>query len=430
MNHKNILMKICISNVKFLAGITLSTFLASTAQAYTWQDWMNQKAMTGDWNGGRTQLATSGLTFRAGYDGQFAGNISGGMRQGSDYAQQFYYGFKADLGKLAGLDGTVLNVNFNTRAGRSTSADYVGNVLTVQSHYGAGETTRIVELSLTKSLFHKHLEFKGGFYPLGNDFASIAYGCDFENVGFCSHPHNLPISSGWSDYPVGKWGGRIKINFTSDLYFQSGVYDVNPTYVHHGNGLKMSTSGSTGVIIPVEAGYKAYLSGLPGEYKIGAYYDTSVVASVTNNSDMLSGRYGFYAIGNQMVMNFGGPKRGLIAIAMLSYSDPSTALYQGSVLGALEARGPFASRPDDYFNIGYVRAILNKRSINAKETASHGRLTNLSVGEGVLEAGYGFEASPWLLIHPNVQYVMNPGTFSYKHYPNAWVIGVETRLIF
>lgn len=412
-----------------LAGIACTALMAPAANAYTWQDWLSQKTMTGDWNGGRTKLAAAGLTFKAGYVGEFADNASGGKRQGNDYAQQFYYGFVADLGQLAGLTGTVLNVSFNTRAGRSASADYVGNKLGVQEVYGAGETTRITEVSLTQSLFNGLIQLKGGFYPMGNDFAGIKDGCDFQSVGFCGHPQNLPNSSGWSDNPTGKWGGRVKVNLTSDLYIQSGIYDVNPTYGQHGNGLKMSTSGSTGALIPIEFGYKSDFLDLPGDYKVGAYYDTSSVSAATNSRKTENGRYGFYAIGNQMLMSFGTPGRGLIAIAMVSYSDPTTTTMQGTALGGLIAKGPFAARPSDYINIGYTRAMLNKRIINTKE-ANDPTLTNLSTGEGVLEAGYGFQATPWWLIHPNVQYVMDPGTFSYKHYNNAWVFGLQTKLTF
>jgi porin len=66
-----------------------------------------------------------------------------------------------------------------------------------------------------------------------------------------------------------------------------------------------------------------------------------------------------------------------------------------------------------------------------KEAKSHGTLTDLSTGEGVIEGGYGWQATPWLQIHPNVQYVIDPGTFSYKtNVPNAWVFGLQTKAVF
>ncbi|EKM99826.1 MULTISPECIES: carbohydrate porin [unclassified Acidocella] len=424
-------MKTTYLRQAILSGVaSLSFAVAAHAQTMTQDSFLNslltRKTMTGDWNGGRTRLKEAGLTFKGFYDGNFADAVSGGKRTGNGYAQQLGIGVDADMGKLFGLEGGTLSVGFNQRQGRSVSSDFIGNRLAVQEVYGAGETLRVTELSYTQNFAHGLVQTKAGFYPMGNDFAGIEDGCDFMNVGFCAHAQNLPASSGWSDYPTGKWGGRIKLSPTPSLYIETGIYDVNPGYYQKNNGLKVSTSGSTGALIPLEAGYKVNLGGLPGLYKVGAYYDTSDAASVTNASDMQSGRYGFYAIANQMLVSFGGPKRGLIAIGMVSYSDPSTALFQGSVLGGLIAQGPFAARPQDFIDVGYVRAILNKRVVDAKE-AANATLTNLSTGEGVLEIGYGFQATPWLQIHPNVQYVMDPGTFSYSHIPNAWAFGLQVK---
>jgi porin len=414
----------------FLSGAAVLGF-ASAAQAQTQSSsfldsFLTRQTMTGDWNGGRTKLKEAGLTFKGFYVGEFADAFSGGNRTGNGYAQQLGIGVDADLGKIFGLEGGTLSIGFNQRQGRSASADFVGNKLAVQEVYGAGETLRITEFSYDQKFAHGLVDTKIGFYPMGNDFGVIAYGCDFQNVGFCAHLQNLPGSSGWSDYPTGKWGGRIKISPTPSFYIQTGAYDVNPGYYEKENGLKISMSGSTGALIPIEAGYKADFGGLPGDYKVGAYYDTSDAASVTNANDMQSGRYGFYAIADQMLVNFGGPKRGLIAIVAVSYSDPSTALFQGSVLSGLIAQGLFDARPNDFIDVGYVRAIINKRAVDAKE-AANSTLTDLSTGEGVLEFGYGLQATPWLTIHPNMQYVMDPGTFSYKHTPNAWVFGLQIK---
>jgi porin len=85
------------------------------------------------------------------------------------------------------------------------------------------------------------------------------------------------------------------------------------------------------------------------------------------------------------------------------------------VLGALIAQVPFDTRPNDYIDIGYVRAILNDHVVQLQETASNGTLTDLPTGDGLLEFGYGFQATPWL----------HPGTFSSSHIPNAWALGVR-----
>jgi len=410
------------------AGAALA--VAGGAGAQTLQQWMNQKTMTDEWGGGRIRLENAGITFKGGYVGEFADVMSGGKRQGNGYAQQFYGNAIIDGGKLFGLDGSTFNIGFNQRQGRNATSDFVGNKLSVQEVYGAGETLRVTEMSYEQLFPGKIIDTKIGFYPMGNDFASTPLGCDFQNVGFCAHPQNLPGSSGWSDNPTGKWGGRIKVNAMPDLYIETGVYDVDPGYSSKANGLKVSTSGSTGALIPVEAGYTSSFNGMPGHYKVGAYYDTSDVGDVTNGKELDSGRYGFYALADQMFYSFDGTsKRGLLALAQVSYSDPSTALFQGTWLAALIAQGPLAARPKDFIDLGYVRAVINDRAVQLKE--ENPEYTDLSTGEGVLEAGYGAQITPWLLVHPNVQYVMNPGTFSYKtSIPNAWVFGLQTKITF
>ena len=415
-----------------LAGIAALSLSAVAAHAQSpdrpdsfLSSLMTRKTMTGGWNGGRVRLADAGLSFHGFYDGNFADVLPGGKRSGNGYAQQLGIGVDLDAAKLFGIQGGTVHIGFSQRQGRNASSDFIGNKLSVQEAYGAGETLRITELSYEQKL-GTLVDAKGGFFPMGNDFADTPLGCDFMNVGFCAHPQNLPASSGWSDYPTGKWGGDVKLTPMPSLYIEAGVFDVNPGYYAKENGLKMSTSGSTGALIPVELGYTAHFAGLIGHYKLGAYWDTAKAADVITTPAIQDGRYGFYALGDQYLLHFGdSPKRGLIALGQVSYSDPSTALFQGTLLGALIAQGPLDARPADFADIGYVRAVLNGRVRSYKEATTSA--ASLSSGEGVLEMGYGFQATPWLLIHPNVQYVMDPGTFAYKHIPNAWAFGLQVK---
>jgi len=416
-----------------ISSMTTGTAASLPATTPPAADILHRKLATGAWNGGRTKLKKAGITINAFYTGEFADALSGGKRTGNDIASQFGLGADADLGKLIGLQGGVLHVMFNQRFGRSTSTDDIGNKLAVQEVYGAGETLRVVEMSYEQSLDNKQVSTKIGFYPMGNDFAFTPLLCAFQNVGFCAHPQNLPGSSGWSDSPTGKWGGRVKFLPTPETYVMTGVFDVNPTYSTKVHGFKTSLSGSTGALIPLEAGITTAFGddNLPGHYKAGIYYDTSDVADAAISKQTDSGRYGGYLLTDQMVLSFNGtPKRGLIAFAQVSYSDPKTAVFESTFDAGLIAQGPLDARPVDFLALGYVRAGLNNRTINAKELASHGTLTDLPSGEGAIELGYGLQATPWLLVHPNIQYITDPGTFAYKHIPNAWAFGLQTKMVF
>ncbi len=416
-----------LASATMVAGLGIAA-TAHAQTAPTNNDFWTRPTLTGDWGGKRTVLKNDGLTFNGFYTGEFGDVLSGGKRSGNDIASQFGLGADVDLGKVAGLDGGGLHIMFNQRVGRSVSADDIGNKLAVQEVYGAGETLRIVEFSYDQKLFNNFVNTKIGFYPMGNDFAFTPLLCAFQNVGFCAHPQNLPNSSGWSDSPTGKWGGRIKFNLTPNLYVMTGAFDVNPSYSSKIHGLKTSLSGSTGALVPVEAGLTTSFSGLPGHYKVGVYYDTSNVADAVTTKQIDTGRYGAYILADQMVYGFDNSgKRGLIAFAQASYSDPDTAVFQTTFDAGLIAQGPFDIRPHDFIAAGYVYAGVNKRVIDHKQLTSP---TTLQDGEGVFEVGYGFQATPWLLIHPNVQYINNPGAFAYKHIQNAWAFGTQAKVVF
>jgi len=392
--------------------------------------------MTGDWDGLRTRLSKDGFDFRAGYIGEYAHNFSGGERIGTDYAMQFDLGMDVDMGKVAGLTGGSFHVTFNAKEGRSTSADFIGNKISVQEIYSDGENVRLAELAYEQSLLRNHLDLKAGFVILGNDFGKTPVLCSFENHAFCAHPQSLTNNSGWSDYPAGKWGVRVRANLTNDLYVEAGVYEVNPTYADHDNGFKLSLQGTTGALTPIEFSKTVELgpAAMQGHYKIGAYYDTSSAPDITNPSTTYSGRYGAYLLMDQMVWSFEpGTDRGLILVVDATVSDIRTATIPTYYVGALILQGPFAARPHDFIAVGYVRDTANSNLLGQKNTLliSQGiQNPALALGENIIEVSYGFQVAPWLLLHPNVQYIGNPGAFPFKQIPNAWVLGCQTRLTF
>ena len=400
------------------------------------QNWLTQPTMTGDWGGLRTRLEHDGINLRASYIGNYADSFSGGRRTGDGYADQFAFGADVDMDKVFGLTGGTFHITLNSRQGRNVTTDYIGNRIAVQEIFGTGEDFRLAELNYEQSLFNGALNVKAGFVILGDDFAKTPILCDFENDAFCAHPQSLPNDSGWSDYPGGRWAARIKLNLPNDFYAETGVFDVNPSDGLHNNGFKLSLQGSTGALIPIEFGKTVAVgpSALPGHYKIGAYFDSSTATDPSNPQMSFKGRYGGYILADQMVWRFEpGTDRGLVVVLDGTLSDQRTAPIPGYIVAALVFQGPFASRPHDFLSIGYVRDWVNSRAINQQNALliSQGITDpNLALGENILEFGYGIQATPWMQLHPNMQWIGNPGAFSYKHYANAWVFGSEIKVTF
>jgi len=244
-------------------------------------DYVIQQPLFGDLTF-RQRLKDSGVELTAHYISETMTNTAGFHGTGTDYAQQVDFGVGFDLARLGVWSDSIAQFAVSDRAGRSTAGDFTGSYFAYQEIFGQGQNLRIDEISIEKTLPAQAVALKVGFYPMGNDFATLPYVCNFINVAFCGHPQSLPNDSGWSDGPAGRWGGRIKWLITDHVTVQAGAFDSNPTITQRQNGFKLGLSGSTGVIAPIELGYHIGKepSDYGGTYKVGGYYDSSSAADL------------------------------------------------------------------------------------------------------------------------------------------------------
>ena len=426
----------CIARMGIAVLLLFSVTQARAQDPST--SWFDQSTMTGDWDGARTALKNEGITVRGFYWDEFAANPIGGKRQGHSNAQQAGLAADFDMGKLAGMTGGTFHIALSDRWGASDSAKYVGNALEDQSNFGAGQNMRLAQLSYEQLLDDGKLDVQAGFMAdYGYSFGFTFLLCDFQNVGFCAHPFILYRDSGATAYPTAQWGGMVKYNFTPNFYAETGAFEVNPNRLDHSYGFNLSWNGTTGKLFPVELGLTTAVGpdALPGHYKFGAYYDTSTVIDVADPDMEHPGRYGVYFLADQMLFHLAqGPDRGLIAFLQATRSDYRTSPIPYSINAGFILQGPFASRPRDYVTVGAVYEPVNARVFNVQiAKLEHESLIDPSLqqGETDLEVGYGFSVAPWLMLNPNVQYMIHPGAFSYAPTTkNALVVGLQTKIVF
>lgn len=398
--------------------------------------------LLGDWNGERTRLAEQGVTFNLGYGSQIAHNTSGGRDRLTRYADQWVIGAQFDLDKLWGWQGATLVANITDRNGKDLSTDAgLGTFQQVQEVYGRGQTWRLTSLYLAQSLLDGRLLLKGGRLNIGSDFA--AFSCDFQNLTFCgSQPGNL-VGSYWANWPVSVWAGVARLNTSKESYAQLGVYQVNPRYVDDAYNVRKGLypnfpDGTTGALIPFEFGYTptAAFHGLPGSYKVGAWYNTSDSADLMQGADrqplgttsvgalQRDGAYGAYLNFQQQVSGVAG-ESGATVFLNVSQADKFTAATDRQVAFGLEYKGAF-DRPADVIGVALGATHGNGRRANAQ------RLANSSVVNGgeevAAEVFYGWSPMKAIVIRPNLQYIVHPGGTTQND--NAVVLGLKTSIAF
>nr|WP_262381870.1 carbohydrate porin [Pseudomonas proteolytica] len=391
--------------------------------------------LTGDWGGLRHQLDEQGITFTGDYSGETAYNAHGGQHRSARYSQNIKLGVQLDLGKLYGLhNGDKIQLTVNDRRGNSASEDLVGNRLPIQENYG-GLYTRLTELSYERTLFTPALNLKLGYMAMGNDLGGLDSGilCNFMNAGFCGHPLNMSGGSGWTNYPNAHLGARVKYDFSPAWQLRVAAFNVDPQ--SNGNSSRAWHVGpkhTTGTVVPIELVYR-HASELPGEYKLGYYYDSSNVQRIGSDKHV-SGRGGHYLLIDQALWNSQTSEgRTLHAFGQYSAASKAASPFSRWYGAGLVLYKPFADRPRDTVALGYGRAVPNPRSrdvLQQAAEASDNAFPNLDSAEQLLELSYGYQATPWLILRPDVQYIIEPGAFSGEKIDNALILGLQVKATF
>lgn len=391
--------------------------------------------LTGDWGGLRQQLEEDGIHMTGDYSGETAYNAHGGLHRSARYSQNLKFGVQFDLSKLYGLDnGGKVQLTVNDRRGNSASEDLVGNRLPIQENYG-GLYTRLTELSYERNLFTPALSLKLGYMAMGNDLGGLDSGilCNFMNAGFCGHPLNMSGGSGWTNYPNAHLGARVKYDLSPSWQLRVAAFNVDPQ--SNGNSSRawhLGPKHSTGTVVPVELVYKVQ-GERPGEYKLGYYYDSSNVKRIGSDQDV-AGRSGHYLLVDQALWNDpASAGRSLHAFGQYSASSKAASPFTRWYGAGVVLYKPFEGRPRDTLALGYGRAVPNPRSRQLLETTAldAGRdFPGLDSAEQLIELSYGYQATPWLNLRPDVQYIIEPGAFSGEAIDNALVVGLQVKATF
>ena len=405
----------------------------------------------GDWNGLRSYLNKLGIDFNLDYTTESAGNVTGGLRKGVDYADQIGFQLDIDWDKLAGITGFSTHLNIVHRSGRNLSSDYIGdNVIQAQEIYGAGFGTALRDVWLygEEKGFNDRLDFVFGRVFPGMDFAASPLYCNFMTLTICGHPRALTQEQGFIDWPLSTWGGRVKARPTQATYVMFGVYASEPFPAGGPTGWNWSTNQVTGAYYAVELGWEPEFgpARLSGHYKIGFAYDTSAFPDNLEDSNgqpfVLSGlppreqhgRGQFWVTFDQMLLRNGpGPNEGLTVLAAYAHDDGDNSLYQHFIWAGLLYSGFWRDRPHDQIGLGitYYKiapSLTQTETLEQEFDLAPTYVYGVQTHAMVFELNYQFSVYRGVTLQPEMEYFLRPGGVS--GVPSALVLGLKTHVVF
>ena len=424
------------NNTRLICQLSAAAALVLSANAMAADAFSaDSKWMTGDWGGERTKLIEQGIDIKADYVGEMGYNAHGGYNDDKTgrYSDQFGLGVALDLQKLWGWDNTQAKIQLTNRNGENISNDRIGDpragtLSSSQEVYGRGHMVRLTQFWIQHQMFDNKLDVKLGYFGEGEDFNTFP--CDFQNLSFCGSQVGNYVNT-WYNWPVAQAAIRVKYNITPELYAQIGAYNQNPSQLEHGNGFKLSGSGTKGTVIPVELVWSPKVNNLPGEYRVGFYKSAAdapdVREDVNGNDAVLSGadfrtrssKKGYWFVAQQQLTTHNGDaSRGLNIAANATFHDKETNLVDNYQSLMLVYKGPFDARPKDDVGIGVARLHVNNDVKKNSELLNDARgvsdydnplYTPIRETEYNVELNYGFHVTNWLTVRPNLQYVVQPG---------------------
>jgi porin len=244
---------------------------------------------------------------------------------------------------------------------------------------------------------------------------------------------------------VSQWAGLAHFNITKEVQISAGVYDANPNYlttsdptIYYLPGIPGSTPAS-GVLVPVELTWRPE-GHLYGTWRLGGWYDNAstidgglpgILTTIPGvggvpdqNLGDRRGRYGVYESILQRLTDEGGPAKGWYFYLNTSVADHRTAYQDYQVSLELKHTGTFAWRPLDEVGFAVGTTHVNSAALSP----------NAGGNEVPIEVWYGWQATGWLNLKFDAQYVINPGGRGYNgagvKTDDAWVLGMRTVVKF
>jgi porin len=237
-----------------------------------------------------------------------------------------------------------------------------------------------------------------GIHDFTTEFAVLDYATTLLNSSFATPSTITQLP--YSFYPFTGLGLRTLLQFESQVYLLSGVYDGTPAGQTHERGLDLGLSKDDGMYSIAELGYQSSANEVQRKLALGVWYNSALYTDM--NGEYRGANYGSYLIGQYALWresNDGEQGLGVFAQLGQAPSDRNFNPWYGGV--GLRYRGLINSRPSDTLALGF-----NVASISQYYRSAH---PGTDLTERIVELSYRAQVSDWLTLTPDVQFVVDPG---------------------
>lgn len=372
---------------------------------------------TGSWGGTRTWLEENGILPEVLLTTDASVVASGGADPGGTALRALLDAtFTVDTERAFGLAGGTFFADLEVQRGDDGSTD-TGD-LQVYSNIDGEDRTQLAKIWYEHELFERTLWVKVGKIDANSEFAYVEHGFRFINSSFGFSPTILAFPS----YPDAAFGGLVFLQMKRGAYAGAGVFD-GATHAGMPTGSRGPSTlfGSPSDLFAIgEAGvqWRSEEDERPGRVGVGVWRHTGEFPRFDGGTE--DGTGGFYVVVDQTVWRSAvgdGARREIGAFFQYGWADAEVSGIDHHVGGGVAWTGPFESRPSDAVGIGFTYASFS--SVPGAGLRGDGELA--------IELFYTIQATPFLSVKPDVQWIRNPGG---NDFDDALVFTLRTAVTF
>lgn len=390
-------------------GASLGALLTALAGPALAQQ-ADSTGLLGNWGGLKPALAAHGVSVNITDSENLLGNTTGGLKTGATMQGVTTMTMDIDTAKAFGLAGGSFHVSALQLHGRPLSQYYLGDIQTANGNEGEN-ASRLWELWYDQQIGPK-FDVKIGQQSIDNEFIGSTYTALFVNTmaGWPVVP-SADLYGGGPAYPLSSLGVRGQFKPSDNVAILAGVYDDDPgAGAFTADQQALDPRGGrfslkNGALWIAELQYSTKLLGLPGTYKLGGWYDSANFADPLYGYNH-RGNYSLYGVVDQTIWQ--SPQRSaqtLNVFGRIMGAPSDRNLVDFGFNGGLTLTAPLPGRDNDQAGIDFGVAHVSSRAADADIAAGASRHPGT---ETLIEATYQAQATPWLVLQPDIQYVINP----------------------
>ncbi len=352
-------------------------------------------------------------------------NVNGGLKTDFVYMDNLDLTAKLNFDKIFNFEDRLSIFIYGLRNSGTPASDLMGD-FQIASNIEAIKSWRLFELFIQHNFNKQRFSILAGLYDLNSEFDVLRPGTLFINSSFgIGAEYAQSGENGPSIFPVSSLGVRFAAILGKRSKIRIAVLDGIPGETRNLRSNAIRLSGEDGALIAAEVSlyrestadnnsrkinrsYEARRQKVGREFEvpnndkinIGAWYYTNEFREIDDSLTFSKGNLGIY-FGFQKYIPLDRDSEFISLFGRIGLANPKFNRLGSAFSGGIVLSNPWTEW-EDIFGLAFSSAVNGRNFLKAND--------NSELAETAFEFTYSLPITSWLLVQPDVQYILNPST--------------------